>query len=65
MTIEYLTTEEAARLLGVATTTIRSYARRGHLTPVPIDRRTNLYHRAEVERLITAPPRPGRPPRAA
>lgn len=56
---DLLTAGEAARLLGVSTTTIRSYAARGKLTATPLLPGRNGYPRAEVEALLTSPPQPG------
>jgi hypothetical protein len=63
---DLLTTEEAAALLSersghpVSPRYVRTLAGRyGKLTPVPIDKRTNLYRRAEVE-AITVRERPHR-----
>lgn len=54
-----VTTEQAGAILDKRPRTIRSYGERGLLTPIPIDGRTVVYARAEVEALAANPPRPG------
>ena len=64
MTATELTAGEAARLLGVAPSTLRSYVKRGHLTSREVVPGRNLYPRDELEGLKEHPPRrTGRPPR--
>jgi excisionase family DNA binding protein len=46
----YLTVSEAAEELGVSPNTIRSAIMRGQITPVSLDKRTNLIPRSEIER---------------
>ena len=57
---ELITTAEAARLLGRNPRTVRGYIERG-LLPVArqINPRLLLVRRADVERLVANPPRPG------
>jgi excisionase family DNA binding protein len=65
MTITYLTAGEAARLLGVSTTTLRSYVARKKLRAKKINPTLSLYPSDEIAALAANKPRPGRPPRAA
>lgn len=62
MSGQRITTEEAARLLGVKPVTIRSYIKRGYLTPTKYGRDW-FYPLAEVEALRTNMPKPGTPKR--
>ena len=57
---DFLTTAEAAELLGVAHRTVRGYITRGLLpTARRVNNRLILVRRADVERLKAAPPRSG------
>ena len=54
---EYLTVEEAARLMGVKPATLYAYVSRGILRSYRQGmKRQRLYHRAEVERLVRMAP---------
>jgi predicted site-specific integrase-resolvase len=47
---DLVTVAQAAEELGVSPATIRSAIMRGHITPVPLHKRTNLVPRSEIER---------------
>ena len=54
---EFLTVEEAARLLGVKRTTLYAYVSRGRLTSYRQGiKRERLYRRAEIEGLLRVEP---------
>ena len=58
MNEDWLTTSQAAQIISqnsgkeVSSDYINQLVRRGKLTPRKLDRRTNLYKREEVERII-------------
>lgn len=61
---EYVTVDEAARLLGVKRETLYAYVSRGLLRSYRQGiKRQRLYRRAEVEALVRLEPSPGRSPR--
>jgi excisionase family DNA binding protein len=58
---EFLTVEEAARLLGIKRTTLYAYVSRGRLSSYRQGiKRERLYRRAEVEQLLRVAPSGGR-----
>ena len=61
LNIDFVTTEEAASIIGVTSSRVRQLRLAGKLTAKRIDNRTWVIPRSEAERLALAKPKTGRP----